>query len=204
MKKLAIIFVSVLALTNLRAGDSWAKDKSLKICVSSSGQVAARSKCKKGETLFSLSSLTTLGASGPQGPAGEAGPAGEQGPRGLQGPSGVTGFETVAASGNKVTVPGCDPVLNPIGCISGIPGLPGGLTPTVVSVACPSGKVIFAHVCPDKKITVGGLPPTIPGVEVSLLTSTIVNGSNLTCTYNNSTATTVEIPFVPTVVCGPL
>lgn len=195
---------SAIIIAGLTPLNSYAASKALKLCASASGQVLARSKCKKGETVFTIGAFTSAGAAGAQGAQGVKGETGAQGavgPTGAQGPAGVTGFETVSAPGGKIVVPACNPIVSPF-CLPGIPGLPGGSSLTV-SVSCPAGKIIFASICPDKKITPPAPIPGFPVTDISvLISSTNLNGTALTCNYSNTTASDIEIPFTPTVVCG--
>jgi hypothetical protein len=71
------------------------------LCITKTGALLVRSKCKKAETKATISSLNSggvatligpAGAQGVQGPQGATGPAGETGAKGDAGATGVKGF----------------------------------------------------------------------------------------------------------------
>lgn len=74
-----------LMLIHLTQGSAVAqkKSRSLKVCLSTNGQLIAASKCgKNAKALTETNILGLLGSVGPQGPAGPVGPTGAMGPRG--------------------------------------------------------------------------------------------------------------------------
>lgn len=120
-------FIAILILfIGVSSESAHAKQGGKKLCITASGEVLLRSKCRKTERPLSPSTLVETitvspDAAGPQGPAGEAGVTGPigaqgaQGPQGPQGPAGtqkgpkgqidLTGCRVVSASDNNILNP---------------------------------------------------------------------------------------------------
>ena len=88
------LFAAIISILAVAPGAALAKDPTL--CVAADGTVSARTKCKTGESVFSIASVATAvsanvaAPAGPAGPAGSVGPTGPTGPRGATGPRGLT------------------------------------------------------------------------------------------------------------------
>lgn len=79
-------------------------------CVdNSTGDIAIRARCAKGETRLTWNRVGPVGpkgAQGPQGPQGEVGPAGVAGPQGPAGPAGAPGGRGPAGATGPAGAPG--------------------------------------------------------------------------------------------------
>lgn len=117
----------------------------LQVCIDSKGQITARNKCPKGQTLNSDSLGAYLG--GIRNLTGPKGENGDKGDKGDKGDSGVPGVSDLVVSDGKVvtSIPKCPP----------LPGFPNScLTPGIVTTnsSCPTDKLPVGVICVGKPI----------------------------------------------------
>lgn len=195
-------FVLGLAANAIVSSNVLAAPKStsvnLAICSSTKGTLAARTKCKKGETALNVASLSNLSPSikgadgatgpvGPQGATGAVGPQGPQGPAGLQGPAGVANlkYKTATTASGKVEAQTVIPLPPPAQPVT-IPGLAS------IEVSCDNNDILLGARC----------EPTAPVAGLTVGQAAVGSaGKAATCTYVNSSNTAVTVRAIA--VCAP-
>ena len=199
--KLAFLGFSLFSMfsSHLVTSDVMAATKktsvNLVICSSTKGTLAARTKCKKGEAVLNVASLSSLspsikgvdGATGPQGATGAVGPQGPQGPTGLQGPAGVANlkYKTATTGTGKVAAQTVIPVPPP-GVPINIPGI------DVATVSCDNNDILIGVRCEPAVAVVGlSISQAVAGTA----------GKSATCTYVNSTNSAITVRAIA--ICAP-
>ena len=167
------------------------------LCRTSTGLVAVRDACKRGETQLDPVALGLQGPPGPTGPQGDkgdpgpAGAPGATGPMGSQGPQGIAGPPGPQGAEGPQGPPG---ILGALSCTQRWPqSLSSGMTGAQVCAAyeefCVQGAVEYA-ILPPFGLATGGQLLWEPVDCSTTLSSQLGGGISVTCCTAAATTTT--------------